>query len=189
MSHFYLVASLPTLHLDDPPPFSVEDFRFRCQGVLSERERHELDAVLDGRPEEGRSRFAREWYALDTQLRNAVARFRAGQLGVDPRNYLQEQPGYSSYVDKAVTEALGRSNPLERERGLDQCRWYLLGELAGLEAFGLAAVLAFGAQLGLVARWSAIQDEAGRQRFDQLVSQNLKQEGYLTEMNVEVLTP
>ena len=39
----YLVSSLPALSLDAPPPFSPDEFRFKCQGVLAKADLAELD--------------------------------------------------------------------------------------------------------------------------------------------------
>jgi hypothetical protein len=54
--------------------------------------------------------------------------------------------------------------------GLDLARWKLADELAGADAYGLPAVLAFGVKIMLTARWAAMTDEAGRERLEQLVS-------------------
>jgi hypothetical protein len=53
----YLVSSLPALSLEAPPPFAPAEFRFKCQGVLSEADLAELDLLLAGRAAEGARRF------------------------------------------------------------------------------------------------------------------------------------
>lgn len=167
----YLVASLPALSLDAPAPFSPAEFRFRCQGVLSEADLAELDLLLAGRAAEGRSAFARAWAAADTQIRNTAARVRAGRLGVEIKPYLHSHPGYVVWLDKEVTEALAKASPLARETGLDAARWKFVEELALADPFGLPGVLAFAVKLMLVARRSVWTEEAGRERLEQLVTQ------------------
>ena len=167
----YLVASLPALSLDQPPPFSPQEFLFQCQGVLSAGDLAELDALLAGRAEEGASAFSRAWAAGDAQIRNTAAKMRAGRLGVEAKGFLRAHPGYAVWLDKEVADALAKPSPLAREMGMDAARWKLAEELAGGAAFGFAAVLAFAVKLMLVARWATLSEEAGRGRLEELVSQ------------------
>jgi len=167
----YLVASLPALSLDAPPPFTPEDFRFRCQGVLSDGDLAELDLLLAGRAAEGATAFARAWAGGDAQIRNTVARARAAKRGVEPRPFLHDHPGYAVWLDKETTDALAKASPLERETGIDGARWKYVDELAQAEPFGLPAVLAFAVKLMLAARRASFEETAGRERLEQLVSQ------------------
>ena len=167
----YLVASLPALSLEAPPPFSPEEFRFRCQGVLADEDLAELDLLMAGRAEEGRTEFSRAWAAADAQVRNAAAKARAGKLGVEAKGYLRSHPGYAVWLDKEAGDALAKASPLARETGLDAARWKFAEELAQEDAFGLPAVLAFAAKLALASRWAALNEEAGRKRLEELVSE------------------
>lgn len=167
----YLVASLPTLSLEAPPPFTPEEFRFQCQGVLSGADLAELDLVLAGRAEQGRTAFARAWAAADAQIRNAVARTRAAKLGVEAKEYLRAHPGYVVWLDREVAAALSRANPQVRELELDAARWTFVDNLARADAFGLPAVLAFAVKLMLVSRWATMDETVGRERLEELVDQ------------------
>ncbi len=171
MKHYYLVASLPTLVLGEAPPLTVEAFQFSCTGVLDSDELCELGLVLSGRAGEGSSSFAQSWFGADTQLRNAAARFRGTRLGVESRGFIKDHPGFSAAVEKAVTDAFAKGNPLEREMALDRCRWQMLEDLAREDSFGLAAVLAFAVKLQLASRWAQMKDEAGQKRVEELVDQ------------------
>ena len=168
--YHYLVASLPTLTLGAAPPFSPADFRFKCQGVLSAPDLAELDLLLAGQAAQGRTAFARAWAGGDAQIRNTAAKMRCGKLGVEAKSFLKSHPGYAVWLDKEVADALAKPSPLAREMGLDLARWKLADELAGADAYGLPAVLAFGVKIMLTARWAAMTDEAGRERLEQLVS-------------------
>lgn len=167
----YLVSSLPALALDAPPPFTPDEFRFRCQGVLSDGDLAELDLLLAGRAAEGRAAFSKAWAAGDAQIRNTAAKTRGAKLGVEAKPFLKSHPGYVVWLDKAVTDALARANPLVRETGLDAARWTFVEDLALADPSGLPAVLAFAVKLMLVSRWSAMKEEAGRERLEELVSQ------------------
>lgn len=167
----YLVSSLPTLSLAAPPPFSPGEFRFHCQGVLSQADLAELDLLLAGKSAEGRTEFSRAWAGGDAQIRNTAAKARGAKLGVEAKPFLHSHPGYAVWLDKEVGDALAKASPLEREMGMDGARWKFVEDLARADASGLPAVLAFAVKLMLVARWAAMKEEAGRERLEKLVSQ------------------
>ena len=154
--YHYWVSSLPALSLEAPPPFAPDEFRFKCQGVLSKTDLAELDLLLAGK---------------SAQIRNTAAKARGAKLGVEAKPFLKSHPGYAVWLDKEVSDALAKANPLDREMGLDGARWKFVEDLARTDAFGLPAVLAFAVKLTLVARWAAMKEEAGRARLEQLVSQ------------------
>ena len=167
----YLVSSLPALSLEAPPPFAPADFRFKCQGVLSQADLAELDLLLAGKSAEGRAAFSKAWAGGDAQIRNTAAKARGAKLGVEAKPFLKSHPGYAVWLDKEVTDALAKASPLAREMGLDLARWKFVEDLARADASGLPAVLAFAVKLMLATRWSAMNEEAGRERLEQLVSQ------------------
>ena len=167
----YLVSSLPALSLEAPPPYTPEEFRFKCQGVLGDGDLGELDLLLAGRSAEGRTAFSKAWAGGDAQIRNTATKARGAKLGVEAKPFLKSHPGYAVWLDKEVNDALAKANPLVREMGLDGARWKFVEDLARADAFGLPAVLAFAVKLMLVSRWAAMKEEAGRERLEQLVSQ------------------
>ena len=167
----YLVSSLPALSLEAPPPFAPAEIRFKCQGVLSKGDLAELDLLLAGKSAEGRAPFSRAWAGGDAQIRNTAAKARGAKLGVEAKPFLKSHPGYAVWLDKEVTDALAKASPLAREMGLDLARWKFVEDLARADASGLPAVLAFAVKLMLATRWSAMKEEAGRERLEQLVSQ------------------
>ena len=169
--YHYLTSSLPALSLEAPPPFTPDEFRFKCQGVLGKGDLAELDLVLAGRAAEGRSAFARAWAGADAQIRNTAAKARGAKLGVEAKPFLKSHPGYAVWLDKEVSDALAKASPLARETGLDLARWKFVEDLARADASGLPAVLAFAVKLMLATRWAAMKEEAGRERLEQLVSQ------------------
>ena len=169
--YHYLVSSLPALALGSPPPYSPTEFRFHCQNVISKTDLAELDLLLAGRAAEGRTAFLQAWAGADAQIRNTAAKGRASRLGVEAKSFLHSHRGYAVWLDKEVNDALAKASPLAREMGLDQARWKFVEDLARADASGLPAVLAFAVKLMLVARWAALQEEAGRAQLEQLVSQ------------------
>jgi hypothetical protein len=171
--YYYLTASLPALTLGDPPPFSSEDFLFHCQGALSEADWNELRCVVENRLDEAQASFTRQWYDLDTQMRNTVARIRANRIGVDVRPYLRPHGGYSMAAEHEVSDAMSRSHLLERVTALDRSRWNALDDLVGENQFGFPAVLAFAVKLRLMERWARLSEDVGRERIETFITDNV----------------
>jgi hypothetical protein len=172
MSLYFLAASLPMLSFEGEPPISLEDFRNRCSEHLSGRDQAVVEALLAENMTPSRNRFVSDWRDRETQLRNAIVKVRAQRKGLDAKPFTRPQEGFDSYIEKAVIDAFGRPNPLERERALDRFRWKQIEELAGFDPFTTNAILAYALQLQMVHRWAAQNPAAGRQQAQNLVSSN-----------------
>ena len=172
--------------MDEPPPISLEQFRFQCQGMLDDDGLHDLDNVLAGESAGIRSTAAMQWLGADTQLRNAVARVRATHLNIEAIGFIRDHAGARMYIESAVRDAYARDNPLERERVLDKCRWFILDELSLSDRFGIGALIAYAARLQIVERWHGYDETAGREGFDKFVSANLEAQGFPTVVETTV---
>ncbi len=170
--YYYLVASLPPLVLGTPAPFTPEEFRFNCQGVLSKPHLDELDAILAGNTRDSTEQFTMRWHDIDTEIRNVCARIRAGREGIDESPYTQSVTEYSVAVEHSVTDALSKANPMEQELALDRVRWRALEELGKENSFGLDAALAFALKLRIAMRWSKMTEEAGREYVEDFIHKN-----------------
>ncbi len=168
-SYYYLVASLPMLTLGQPSPLAPDVFRARCREQLTSADDALLDDVLATGGAHSLHPFAVAWHDRETRLRNAVARIRAARLGREAAAYLRPERGFDTYTLKAVEEAFARPTPADRELDLDRFRWQVLDELAGRAPFSIEAVLAYALKLQLVARWAALEAEAGRRVVDSFV--------------------
>ncbi|MCM8610954.1 DUF2764 family protein [Accumulibacter sp.] len=169
MSYHYLVASLPMLSLDAPPPFSSLDFLSRCHGVLKSSDLAVLEAIVSGSVVVGNA-VAATWTARETQTRNLIAQFRAARLGVDPRPFLRDHSGYDVALAQAVTDALAAATPVEREQALDRCRWRIAEELSLADPFGFASILAFAIRLRIAERWARLTEPAGERQAEALLA-------------------
>jgi hypothetical protein len=169
----YLVASLPAITLGEAPPQTPEDFLFHAQGLLNETDRKELQCIIEGRTHECESAFGRRWHNVSTQIRNTVARIRAGRLNVDARGFMRAHSEYNMAVDHAVTDAMNKTQPLERTMALDRCRWQALDELVDGDGFGFAALLAFAVKLGMMQRWARLDDKTGMDRVETFITENV----------------
>jgi len=172
MSYYFLIASLPALQIGDDPPFTTEEYIERCAGTLSKREMHILNHVLHCETVCESNGLANKWFALETQLRNAVAKLRASKYGVDAKEYLRPHPGCSGLVESIVTDAFTRDDPLEVEQELDRGRWLLADQLIGENPFGFGNVLAYGIKLRIVQRWANMDVHEGKKKLEAVITAN-----------------
>ncbi len=169
--HVYLVSSLPFLRFGEKPPLGAEAFRAACVGWLSGDELAQVDALLENR-EPSEDPAAGVWNA-EVQLRNAVVRVRAKNRGIDAGRFLQPHEGFSVTLEKQVTDAFTRPDPLEQEMDLDRARWMLADELALTDPYGLPGVLAFAVQVRIAERWAQLDEEAGKEKVEELIQEVL----------------
>jgi hypothetical protein len=165
---YYVVASLPTLALGEPPPFPCAEAPRRLANVLDPEQLMEVELFAAGREAESVRRFAAQWLEAETQIRNFCAKIRAGARNVEPQRFLRAQQGYAVWIERAVTDAFSRPHPLERELALDRCRWKVLDELTADEPFAFEAVLAWILKLRMVERWASLKEDVGRARFEEI---------------------
>lgn len=170
MSFGYFVASLPTPALGAPAPLSLAQFRADAARLLPRDAVAEMDAVLAGDRSAARSAFAAQWFDVETQLRNAVARTRAARRDVEAAPYLHPHGGFRVSIEDAVSSAYAKPNPLEREMALDRARWSAADEFSLFEPFGIGAVLAYAVKLRIAERWASLSDDAGRSALEDAVS-------------------
>lgn len=165
--YWYLVASLPMLRLGEKPPMDATAFRAACAGHLAEKETASVEALLENR--EPPAGPASNVWNSEVQLRDAVVRVRAKNRGADANRFAQPYEGFSATIEKMVTDAFTRSNPLEQEMDLDRVRWMLADELALTDPFGLPGVLAYALKVRIADRWAQMDEEAGRQKVEKLI--------------------
>ena len=172
--YWFLTASLPTLRLGEKPALDRAGFRAACEGQLSEAELLSVDAVLENRePPRG---VATVLWNGEIQLRDAMVRIRAKNRGADASRFLQPFDGFSATIEKQVTDAFARPNPLEQEMALDHVRWALADELALTQPFGLAGILAFAVKVRMADRWAGMDDEIGKNNVESLIEDVLTEE-------------
>ena len=175
MNHWYLVSSLPYLRFGEKPPTSRVEFLTACAGWLTEADVAVLQAVFENRcPPD--SDIARRWWNGEVELRDAVVRVRAKNRGVDAGRFIKPHDGFNVSIEKMVTDAFTRANPLEQEAELDRARWALADELALIAPFGFAGILAFAVKLRIAERWAKMDEKTGQDRVEELVAAALTED-------------
>lgn len=169
----YLVASLPLLEFGEEPPMTAEELVAFCAGLLSSADLATLELVVAGRIDDIDDPGAYTIMRRERQLRNAVARHRAGRAGVDSTRYVRPHEGWDVEIEDVVGQAMVTTDPLERESMLDRLRWQLLEEAAAIPEYGVQAVYAYAPRLALMEKWQQLTDERGMGVAEQIIDSNI----------------
>lgn len=131
-------------------------------------------------------RFLREWGAFDRNLRNIAAAVAARVVSrpidsvVVGSGDVVEQLVRSSaadfglrgelpYIDSVITAIADESNLVEKEHKIDLIRWNQAEELTVFDYFNINTILSYIVKVDIVARWSVLNPEKGRQMLDRLM--------------------
>ncbi len=134
------------------------------------------------------SRFLREWAEFDRTLRNIAAAVAARSAQRDVASVvvgndeIARQLSRSSaadfglrgeiqWMDAVIAAVNDEQNLLEKEHKIDLIRWNESQELSVYDYFDVNAILAYLVRVNIVARWSMLDKERGREMFDRLISE------------------
>ena len=181
----YIIACLPVLdqdagRLDRLDADAIID---EIREGLDVADRGVLDFMLKGYDTESlgadfyrkalthRSRFIREYFGFDLDLRNAKVHYLNAALGREPdKNVLVLGEEERDFDRRDEADAILSGNDiLARERGLDDMMWSKAEELTQMEVFSLDAIMGFVARLKIIDRWLKLDPETGREMFRKLV--------------------
>lgn len=119
-----------------------------------------------------RSRFIREYFAYDLDVRNTKVEFlntalgrQAGQDIVLPERLEEQFFGGREEVDAVLCQ----DDILARERGLDDLMWRKIDEITSLDIFDFDLILGFVAKLQIAGRWLKLDEATGREMFKRIV--------------------
>ena len=181
----YIIASLPVLVQGDGSKPDTAALLEEIRPQLSEKDCATLDLLLEGfdsskldaafyrKAAASHSRFVREFFAFDLELRNAKVRWLNRSLGRDSELdtlTLGEEPG--EFAEAAEAEAVLESDDiLGREKGLDGLMWKKAEEICLMEVLSFDLILSFAAKLMIVDRWLRLDEQTGRALFRRLLAE------------------
>ena len=192
-AYTYLVAGLPELSLEfssSDPTTGVK--RFDCDKLidtitenLDKEDVKYLKFLLLGldnpmpyffrRASKSKNRFIREYFLMDTFLRNVQAGVVARKKGEDPHAWLvgdnttDFEPDSEVEDVRQILDILEIKDILEREQQLDLFRWKKVDEINLFNYFDTDTVLAFVVKAYLVSRWMMLDKERGSGMFKKLL--------------------
>ncbi|MDR2580758.1 MAG: hypothetical protein LBC85_07175 [Fibromonadaceae bacterium] len=170
MSVTFLLSSLPTLEFGVAAPFSIADYRHRCE-TIDGVSLGDFDAVEAGTP--GSHQFTISYANALTEIKNATASFRATKwegenIRVSERSY----SGCHVALRQKIADACNMKNPFEREMALGLALWQIVEELAGLSYFSEAKAYAYIVKLQINNRLASFNDKLGKQVIEEFIKAN-----------------
>ena len=199
-NYHYIIAGLPDLILD----FENSGFDFvalfgHIEQMSSKEDKRCMEWLFFGLKEENlnnhfyraaqksKTKFIREYFAFDLELRNIQAAYIARKNSMDPAGYLigssditeqlssSNAPdfGLSLYSDSApsIIKVLETENILDREQMLDNLRWDKANEICKFNYFDINVILAFILKASIVQRWNKLDRKKGASLFKQFVNE------------------
>lgn len=197
----YIIASLPFLTADYKYEEGRNWGRVieEINENLTEKDTEVLDVLLKGFEADNLNadfyaaalkhpvKFIREYFRFDLNLRNAKVRYINGALGRQAEQDILDGKGEETDQDldidgyrftggdfaqeSKVQTSLALSSLLDREQALDDITWEVIDHLGTFHYFDITAVLCYVAKLHIADRWLALDEERGRERFQQLVKE------------------
>ncbi len=151
----YIIASLPDLVLD----FKAREFDYpslveEVKSLCSEKDCGLIDILCDEPADDGKcpGRFLTEYFRFDREFREAKVAFLEG------RPY-----------DKSFAPVFSEKNLIEREKKIDALYWQKISDTVTFDVFTFDIILSILAKAKIVARWSALDQDAGEAMFRELV--------------------
>lgn len=132
-----------------------------------------------------------EWFELSYNMQCIMTALIARQHGWNVADYVKGEgevcdllrtsnaPDFGlgvkvDYIAQLVQIA-GLTDPVEKERQLDAFKWTWLDEQTFFDGFNLFAVFAYLSRLEMLERWSLLDPEQGKAKFEEIV-ENLRSE-------------
>ncbi|MDR0643828.1 MAG: hypothetical protein LBG05_02780 [Treponema sp.] len=167
-AYYFLIAQLPSISYNSPPPMQSSAFMDLCKTKLSMEDAKFLDWCVRDPLDGGTVNvpFIDSWRNWERTLRLQLARFRKEKLkredvGVEP----PEHPADAVAVAKA---AAGIESPLEAELFLDEARWRAIEVFQGIDYFNENVIYAYLLKLRLLERKALFKAEEGFNEYKTL---------------------
>ncbi len=184
----YIIASLPVLDQDIPSLSHIDEDGI-IAGIMEQcgrDDRDTIDFLLSGyeadklvmefyrKALKHKSRFIREFFGFDLDLRNAKVRYINRSLereaGLDVLALPEREE--TEFEEEAAADAVLNGNDiLARERGLDDLIWKKIEDITIMDVFSLDVILGFIAKLKIITRWLKLDPETGRDMFRKMVEE------------------
>lgn len=137
---------------------------------------------------ESKVSFLKEWGAFDRNLRNiaaAIAAREAGRVVADVTvgdGEIVEQlkrstaadfglRGELPYVDSVISAVSDEKNIVEKERKIDAIRWAEAEAMTSFDFFTINFILSYLVKVNIVARWTLLSPEVGRDMLNRLIKE------------------
>lgn len=175
------VAEVVKLYVEASDEDRDEDIK------LDERFEHAIFEAYYAELADSKCKFLRGWGEFDRNLRNIAAAVAAREAGRTVRDVtvgggeIVEQLARSSaadfglrgelqYIDAVIAAVSDEKNIVEKERKIDAIRWSEAEEIVAFDFFNINYILSYLVKVNIVARWTMLSPEVGREMLDRLIA-------------------
>lgn len=178
----YIIASLPVL-VRGSKGLDTDSLIAQIKEQCSNRDLKKLEFLLDGYDGDkltelfyrealgSSSRYIREFFAFDLNVRNAKVRFLNAELGrPEGKDIISlETPEFEEKAN--IGSILAGQNLLARERGIDELYWKKIDRITEMEIFSLDRILGLVSKIKIIDRWVKLNEQTGRELFRKFVDE------------------
>lgn len=163
-SHYYLMASLPSLYYDAPVPMTYEQFLEVCREQVSPSTFEALSTLFSGNGE-GKSGLVGQWEQYYTKLMNELTEQRCRRLGKSCPEY----PEREVEIKEVIKAAMNSKNPLEAENLLIKSEFEFIDSRCSQHYFDDYALTGYALKLRILGRKAMFSTEEGSAEFSKLL--------------------
>jgi len=109
------------------------------------------------------------WNTWETSMRNAILRMRVKGASALLERYERDGGGFLMDTEAAARAAFSKSDPLEREKLLDEARWAFCDDLELGHEFDIVKLAAYRLKLLLCEKRLILSVEKGGENYDAVV--------------------
>lgn len=192
-NYVYIKTGLPDFTPDwKETGRTLEDYLQEIRELCSPKDNKVIDIVEDGfdrdkinadfyRNATGHpTRFIRDFFTFDLNIRNAKVRYLNRELGREPEKDVislnsQDEDGYTPEPEFAEEEKirsiLSGKDILARERAIDDLYWEKIDELTLYNYLDFESILGVIVKMKIIGRWLRLDENTGREMFRKLVDE------------------
>ena len=193
-NYVYIIAGLPDFTPDwRQGEKSLNEYIGQMKELLSEKDNETVCFVESGFDKEkiglefykealaSGSRFIREFFLFDLNVRNTKVRYLNQALSRDPLKDVpslatpeDEENGVEApeFKEEATLQAILEGHDiLARERAIDDLYWEKIDELTLFNYLDFEKILGMVVKMMIIRRWLILDEETGRQMFKRLVDE------------------
>lgn len=155
---YSLLASLPTLSMLEKPAISSDAFLEAAAAFVQGKDLEDLKALSLVPADENafeKDSFAAAYTRWEKALRSAILRLRTAKRKDLTADNCKHELTFECDAESAAVRAYAATDPLEREKVLDQARWLKTEELTVRNIFDLGTLGAYFIRLQIAEKWAA----------------------------------
>ncbi len=134
-----------------------------------------------------KNQFIRDWFTFEMNLKNTITGIIANSYDLNTGNELIGNNEVTEAIKSVRAKDFGLAREhdfidkllnlfenatiTEREKGIDQIKWEKLNQMTTFFYFSIENVLAYLMKVRILERWTLLDEEKGRETFEQIIKE------------------